>query len=62
MIGAARAVRAAPDGYTVLLHNTAVAIAMTLYPKLGFDTEMDFVAIGAVNIATTFAARAAAER
>ena len=57
MIGAARAVRAAPDGYTVLLHNTAVAIAMTLYPKLGFDTEKDFVAIGAVNIATTFAAR-----
>src|SRR6516165_5980919 len=38
-IGAARAARATPDGYTVLLHNPAVAIAMTLYAKPGFDTE-----------------------
>jgi len=53
MIGAARAARATPDGYTLLLHNTAVAIAMTLYPKLGFDIEKDFVVIGAVNIAAT---------
>src|SRR5262249_51316112 len=44
-IGAARAARAAPDGYTVLLHNPAVAIAMTLYAKPGFDTEKDFIAI-----------------
>src|SRR5215813_10867231 len=44
-IGAARAARAAPDGYTVLLHNPAVAIAMTLYAKPGFDTEKDFAAI-----------------
>jgi putative tricarboxylic transport membrane protein len=45
-IGAARAARAAPDGYTVLLHNPAVAIAVTLYAKPGFDTEKDFVTIG----------------
>ena len=52
-IGAARAARAAPDGYTVLLHNPAVAIAMTLYAKPGFDTEKDFIAIGPVNVAAT---------
>jgi tripartite-type tricarboxylate transporter receptor subunit TctC len=52
-IGAARAARAAPDGYTVLLHNPAVAIAVTLYAKPGFDTEKDFVTIGPVNIAAT---------
>jgi len=52
-IGAARAARAAPDGYTVLLHNPAVAIAVTLYAKPGFDIEKDFVTIGPVNIAAT---------
>src|SRR5262245_49177434 len=52
-IGAARAARAAPDGYTVLLHNPAVAIAMTLYAKPGFDTGKDFIAIGPVNVAAT---------
>src|SRR5437870_7402921 len=31
MIAAARAARAAPDGYTVLLHQVAVAAGMTLY-------------------------------
>src|SRR5262245_14592985 len=40
-------------GYTVLLHNPAVAIAMTLYAKAGFDTEMDFIAIGPANVAAT---------
>jgi tripartite-type tricarboxylate transporter receptor subunit TctC len=53
MIGAARAARAAPDGYTVLMHNPAIAVAMTLYAKPGFDTEKDFVAIGLVNLAVT---------
>jgi tripartite-type tricarboxylate transporter receptor subunit TctC len=52
-IGAARAARAAPDGYTLLLHNPAIAVAMTFYAKPGFDTERDFVAIGPVNIAVT---------
>ena len=57
-IGAARAARAAPDGYTVLLHNVAVAIAMTLYAQPSFDAEKDFVPIGPVNIAaTTLSAR-----
>ena len=41
MIGAARVARAAPDGYTILLHQVALAAGMTLYPKLAFDAEKD---------------------
>jgi len=52
MIGAAKAARAEPDGYTILLHQVALAAGMTLYPKLTFDAEKDFVAIGLVNTAT----------
>jgi len=58
MIAAARAARAAPDGYTFLLHQVALAAGMTLYPKLTFDAEKDFVAIGLINnAASTVAAR-----
>src|SRR4029453_5659011 len=47
-----------PDGYSVLLHQVALAAAMTLYPNLAFDAEKDFVTIGPVNTAaTTIAAR-----
>jgi tripartite-type tricarboxylate transporter receptor subunit TctC len=58
MIAAARAARAAPDGYTVLLHQVAMAAGMTLYPNLTFDAEKDFAPIGLVNTAaSTLAAR-----
>ena len=58
MIAAGRAARAAPDGYTVLLHQVALAVAKTLYPGLSFDPAKDFVAIGPVNTAaSTIAAR-----
>jgi putative tricarboxylic transport membrane protein len=58
MIAAGRAARAAPDGYTLLLHQMALATAMTFYPNLAFDAEKDFVTIGLVNTAaTTIAAR-----
>src|SRR6516165_6543579 len=53
MIAAGRAARAAPDGYTVLLHQVALAAGMTLYPKLAFDAEKDFVAVGLVNTAAS---------
>jgi tripartite-type tricarboxylate transporter receptor subunit TctC len=59
MIAAARAARAAPDGYTILIHQVALAAGMTLYPKLTFDAEKDFVTIGLINnAASTWAARA----
>jgi tripartite-type tricarboxylate transporter receptor subunit TctC len=58
MIAAGRVARASPDGYTVLLHQVAMAAGMTLYPNLTFDAEKDFVAIGLVNTAaSTVAAR-----
>jgi tripartite-type tricarboxylate transporter receptor subunit TctC len=58
MIAAGRAARAAPDGYTVLLHQVALAAGMTLYPNLAFDAEKDFVTIGLINnAASTLAAR-----
>jgi tripartite-type tricarboxylate transporter receptor subunit TctC len=57
-IAAARAARAEPDGYTILLHQDALAAAMTLYPARTFDAEKDFVTIGLINTAaTTFAGR-----
>jgi tripartite-type tricarboxylate transporter receptor subunit TctC len=58
MIAAARAARAAPDGYTVLLHQALVA-CMTLYPNVGFNAENDFVTLGLIHTASsTLAARA----
>jgi tripartite-type tricarboxylate transporter receptor subunit TctC len=49
MIAAAKAALAAPDGYTILLHQNALAAGMTLYPDRTFDAEKDFVTIGLVN-------------
>ncbi len=49
MIAAARAARAEPDGYTILLHQVALAAGVSLYPKLSFDAVKDFAPIGLVN-------------
>jgi tripartite-type tricarboxylate transporter receptor subunit TctC len=58
MIAAAKAARAAPDGYTILLHQIALAAGMALYPNRTFDAEQDFVTIGLINTAAvTLAAR-----
>jgi tripartite-type tricarboxylate transporter receptor subunit TctC len=53
MIAAAKAARAEPDGYTILLHQDALAAGMTLYPTRTFDAEKDFVTIGLINTAAT---------
>jgi tripartite-type tricarboxylate transporter receptor subunit TctC len=37
--------KAAPDGYTLLITTAAVAINMSLYKKLNFDTLRDFAAV-----------------
>src|SRR5215469_10283960 len=56
--GTIAAARADRDGYTILLHQDALAAAMTLYPDRTFDAVKDFAPIGLVNTAaTTFAAR-----
>lgn len=48
-IGAARAARAAPDGYTLLLHHIGMATAPALYRKLAFDPLKDFEYIGEIT-------------
>jgi tripartite-type tricarboxylate transporter receptor subunit TctC len=59
MIAAARAARAAPDGYTILLHQVALAAGMSLYKSLSFDAVKDFEPIGLINTAaSTWSARA----
>ena len=58
MIAAAKAARAAPDGYTILIHQVALAAGVSMYKNLSFDAVKDFVAIGLINNATsTLAAR-----
>ena len=59
MIAAAKAARAAPDGYTILIHQVALAAGMTMYKNLTFDAEKDFLTIGLINTAaSTWASRA----
>jgi tripartite-type tricarboxylate transporter receptor subunit TctC len=53
MIAAAKAARAAPDGYTILIHQVALAAGMTLYPNRTFDAEKDFAPIGLINTAAS---------
>jgi len=46
-IGALRAARAAPDGYTILSgHMGTNALAAAFYPDLGYDPQRDFEPIG----------------
>ncbi len=52
MIAAAKVAHADPDGYTLLLHQDALAAGMTLYPERTFDAEKDFAPIGLVNTTT----------
>ena len=53
MIGSARAARAAPDGYTILLHQVGLAAGMTLYPNPTFDAARDLTGIGLVNTSSS---------
>src|SRR5262245_46355200 len=51
-IGSARAARAAPDGYTLVLGNIGThAASVGLYPKLSYDPHSDFEPI--MLVATT---------
>lgn len=43
--------RAAPDGYTMLLLNTAVVASQPLYKNLPFDVTRDFQPVGMLGIA-----------
>jgi tripartite-type tricarboxylate transporter receptor subunit TctC len=48
-IGTTRVVRAAPDGYTLLLQNLAVSANPSLYPKVDLNPERDLTPISFVN-------------
>lgn len=47
-IGTARVARAAPDGYTLLVHHIGLATAPSLYKKLGYKTA-DLEFLGLIN-------------
>ena len=53
MIAASRAARADHDGYTIMIHQVALAAGVTMYPNLSFDAEKDFVPIGLINTAAS---------
>jgi len=48
-LGAGIASRAAPDGYTFFMGGAHHAIAPSMYPKLDYDIEKDFVPVGLVS-------------
>jgi tripartite-type tricarboxylate transporter receptor subunit TctC len=58
-IGAARAAKANPDGYTVFMHHIGQSTAPTLYRKLSYNAIDSFEPIGLVtDVPMTFVARA----
>jgi tripartite-type tricarboxylate transporter receptor subunit TctC len=48
-LGAGLAARAAPDGYTYFMGAVHHSIAPSMYPKLDYDIERDFVPVGLVS-------------
>ena len=48
-VGAGVAARAAPDGYTLFMGAVHHAIAPSIYPKLDYNIETDFVPVGMVS-------------
>src|SRR5437879_7109261 len=57
-VAVARAAKAAPDGYTVLLHHIGMSTAPALYRTLTFDPLKDFEYIGEVaDVPMTMIAR-----
>jgi tripartite-type tricarboxylate transporter receptor subunit TctC len=47
-IGTRDAARSAPDGYTMLIATSSLAINPSLYPDAGYDPRKDFAAIGLI--------------
>jgi tripartite-type tricarboxylate transporter receptor subunit TctC len=48
-LGAAKVAKAAPDGYTILLHHIAMATSPALYRNMPYKTLDDFEYLGMVN-------------
>ena len=49
IIASNKVAKAAPDGYTLLLHNLQISANPTLFEKLPFDTEKDFTPVMFIN-------------
>lgn len=47
-LGAEYVAHAPADGYTLLVYSVAQTINATLYPKLGYDPQKDFVPVGMI--------------
>ncbi len=47
--GAARLAKAAPDGYTLLVHHLAIASSASLYARLPYDAANAFQPLGLIN-------------
>ena len=47
-IGAAAVAKSPPDGYTVLVTTSALAVNVSLFPNAGYDAERDFIPTGVV--------------
>jgi len=44
-IGAEIVAKAAPDGYTLMITSASIAVNVSLYPKLNYSLQKDFIAI-----------------
>ena len=49
IIGSEKAARAAPDGYTLLIHNLQITANVSLYENLSFDTVKTFAPVMLIN-------------
>jgi tripartite-type tricarboxylate transporter receptor subunit TctC len=49
LTGTGRVAHAAADGYTLLVHQMAIAANVPLFPKSPFNVEKDFTGIGLIN-------------
>jgi tripartite-type tricarboxylate transporter receptor subunit TctC len=49
LIATGRVAHAAPDGYTLLLHNLQISANVTLYPDAPYHTERDLTPVGFIN-------------
>jgi len=50
IVGSAAVAQAAPDGYTLLLMSNANAVSASLFRKLPFDVQKDFVPVGTLGV------------
>src|SRR5580698_3432846 len=53
-IGTRDVARSAPDGYTLLIANSSLAINPSLYPDAGYDPKKDFAPIGLIATSPNF--------